>query len=158
MASEIENKIINNDQILPFTNIHIFHKHQRNFINTGGWHAFPCVIPPTTDLTISYLLKSVWTPPYNISNSLVRSEVMGDTLKITFHPPKDLHDPLHTPLTSKIILEFPSGLSCGLLASKARFCVMWMNLHSVPWECHAKPDRQFSAKIYLIHSVTFLVA
>lgn len=86
MVSQIEDKITNNDQILPFTNIRIFHKHQRNFINTGGWHAFPCVIPPTTELTISWNQSA--TPPYNILNTLVRSEVMGDLLKITFHPPK----------------------------------------------------------------------
>lgn len=108
MVSQIEDKITNNDQILPFTNIRIFHKHQRNFINTGGWHAFPCVIPPTTELTISWNQSA--TPPYNIWNTLVRSEVMGDLLKITFHPPKDLHELLYTPLTSKILLEFPSGL------------------------------------------------
>lgn len=158
-ASEITNKITNYGQILPLTNIHIFHEHQRNFINTGGWHAFPCVNPPTTELTITWNQSA--TPPYDISNTLVRSEIMGDLLKITFHPPQDLNELLYAPLTSRNILEFPSGPSDGLLVSKAlktktQLCATCMNLQSVPGECHANPDRQFPAKTCLIHSVTFL--
>lgn len=156
MVSEIENKITNNDQILPFTNIHIFHKHQRNFINTEGWHAFPCVIPPTADLTISWNQSELLHTTFWTVLSGQKSWVI--CLKSLSIPQKDLHELLYTPLTSKIIWEFPSGFSCDIIASKTRLCVMWMNLHSVPWECHAKQDRQFSAKICLIRSVTFLVA
>lgn len=86
----------------------------KNFINTGGRHAFPCVIPPTAKLTISK--NQFATPPYNISNTLVRSEITGDLLKTTFHPQKDLHELLYAPLTSRII--------CGSLSLFIWLCCL----------------------------------
>lgn len=147
-ASEITNKITNYGQILPLTNIHIFHEHQRNFINTGGWHAFPCVNPPTTELTITWNQSA--TPPYDISNTLVRSEIMGDLLKITFHPPQDLNELLYAPLTSRNILEFPSGPSDGLLVSKAlktktALCYVYEPAVSA-WGMSCKPRQAISCQ------------